>query len=144
MGVITHANMWNVNLGISNSKQKEKPTYLPNSLQHDKVMHTYMCLNNYSSFPFKYATWTCVVCAYLASRCTLDLSLPNRLHFATMSKKPNGAFQWASTLRNHFGLKAKRKKLQNLHQMTIHDMFNYKSWTLNFLPKNSYLIGMRT
>jgi hypothetical protein len=36
-------------LWISNPKQKEKPTYLPDSLQHDKVMHTYMCLDNYIS-----------------------------------------------------------------------------------------------
>jgi len=58
MGVITHANMWNVNLGTSNSKQKEKPTYLLNSLQHDKVMHTYMSLDNYISIlvtPYNYA-----------------------------------------------------------------------------------------
>jgi hypothetical protein len=58
MGVITHANMWNVNLGTSNFEQTEKPTYLPDSLQHDKVMHTYMCLDNYISIlvtPYNYA-----------------------------------------------------------------------------------------
>jgi len=50
--------MWTVNLGTSNHKQKEKPTYLPYSIQHDKVMHTYMCLDNYISIlvtPYNYA-----------------------------------------------------------------------------------------
>jgi len=50
--------MWTVNLGTSNPKQKEKPTYLPYSIQHDKAMHTYMCLDNYISIlvtPYNYA-----------------------------------------------------------------------------------------
>ena len=66
-----------------------------------------------------------------------------------MPKKPNGKRlnerQHCELISSGQRQRQTQKKIQNLRQITIHDMFNHKSWTLAkkcvLINRDAYLSG---